>query len=729
MASEESTVQTGAKCGACGRISDKEAKFCAGCGQSLIEPCGECGKPVLLTQKFCSICGCNLEALLQKRVEEVQGWMGEAVQHAKIYEYDQALTYLHRASKIEDYRFGKLTEQAKLATKKVRGLQSEALATVKATTEQAKQAIKDDHKADAARLLQQIPEKLRDDEIKNLLASCIQFLGQESALVADLQASIREKDWVNAGNLLQQAIELSPEEHQYLRLGEQVTEKLYALSERLHEKCEYAESVVCLNSIPKKFRADDHHDLYARDEGLMWLSEQFEGEPFATATIGRLAVRFSKDASHDEDAKQLVKKLSSQVRAKAVSPRNPWAEWRASRESWMGGDASMLGYPLSVTYEKDSAIRRTPGRFNVAIGLAMQGLGLGRLKENFVETKSLLSGFRRKAKAVWGIDLGTYALRAVLLAMGDEGELVVQQSYYRVHDQPTCRAGQAGTNAEMLSQALEAMKEELEIGDEPIWVNLPANELITRFVVLPPLADKQATQMLNSEAEQKIPLPLAELKLTKWICPDSEDSSRGRPAAISAAKKSSVERRLELFEEVELKVSGMQSDTLALVTFIDLEFGQLWESPEEAAEEKEAGEEADERQDKAEEEVDNQEYLKQALVLVDAGASSTKLVVVSGEAVWYWTIELGGESLTSALAGSTKLVAAEAEERKFNPALLESPSSDLSPVVRRQEELRGRLEKMLAEANNFYEHFDILQTWCFGGACLTHAWIRNVLLR
>ena len=731
MASEESTVQSGAKCGACGHVSDKEAKFCAGCGQSLIEPCGECGKPVLLTQKFCAVCGCNLEDLLQKRLDEVQQWMGTAVRHAKIYEYDEAISFLNRACKIQDYRFCQLVDQAKLASKKVRALRDDALATVHATTQKAKQAIDEDNKADAARMLQQIPEKLRDEEVKNLLTRCINFLGQESALVTDLQKSIRDKDWITAGNLLQQAIELSPEEHQYLKLGKQVTEKLYTLSEKLDKKCDYDTAVQCLDSVPNKFRSGEHDELRSRREGLLWISRQFAGEPFATATLGRLAVRFSKDAPHDESAKRLIKELSERVREKAVSPRSPWAAWRGRRESVFGGELEMLGYPMSVSFEADSSVRKTPGRFNVALGLAMQGLGLGRLKDNFIEPKGLLSGFRKKAKAVWGIDLGTASLKAVLVAANGDGELVVMQSYHRSFDQPTCRAGTKFSSiVETYRDALEAMKEELEIGDEPIWVNLPANELVTRFAVLPPLADKQAATMLNNEAEQKIPLPLEELNLVKWICPNYEESGRGRPSAVSAAKKASIEKRVELFEDAELKVAGMQSDTLALVTFADVEFGQLWESPEEEGDTKQKSKAVDEDESSTDNaEPDTKEYLKQSLVLVDAGASSTKLIVVSGEAFWFWTVEAGGELLTSALVGSTKLVAGEAEERKFNPALLEAPSSNLEPVFRRQDELRGRLEKILAEAMAYHEHFEVLQTWCFGGACLTHAWIRKVMLR
>ena len=44
-----------------------------------------------------------------------------------------------------------------------------------------------------------------------------------------------------------------------------------------------------------------------------------------------------------------------------------------------------------------------------------------------------------------------------------------------------------------------------------------------------------------------------------------------------------------------------------------------------------------------------------AIAMLDCGAATTNLVIVSGETHWSWTGELGGEDLTTALARVTKL--------------------------------------------------------------------------
>ncbi len=719
MGTEELTAstKTGVRCGGCSQVSTAEAKFCGGCGESLFESCQGCGKPVLLTQKFCGSCGSNLKQSLQQRLEKIHSSLAEAVQLAKSHKYDQSILLLKRAAHPADYRFKELASQAEAAIAKVEGLRDCATASAATLANQAKAAFDQDQKADAARLVQQIPEPLRDDASKQMLASSVAYLNQASTLVAELQTSIKDKNWTLAGSLLQQAIELAPADPRFKKLGAQVSAKLYQQSESHFQKCKYPLAAESLASVPEFCRRNDHDEKQSTADGLVWLSEQFDAEPFATANLGRLAVRLTKEAPHDEAAKTLVKKLAAQFKQPAESPRHPWAAWKASPKSWFGGPAGMLAYPQSVAFEQDSALRKVPGRFSVAIGLAMQGLGLGRVKENFVESKGLFSGFgRRKISSAWGIDIGSSSIGAVLLEQNDKGDLVVRQSYYQTFDAPTCRAGREQQTDQVITAAIEQLVAELELDDIPVWVNFPAAELVTRFVCLPPLADKQAANLLKTEVEQRIPMPIEDLRLVRWIADLGDDKSVGRPASVSAGRKLAIQQRLELCAQAGLTVAGMQADSIALVNFADVEFADLWYPQA-----------ADDEQDEAKSQTENVDPTA-SVVLLDAGASSTTLVIVSGEAFWFWTIEAGGESLTTVLANNAKLVASDAEEKKINPASLDHPGRHFELVERRQEELRGRLEKMIRQATTQNDRFNIQQAWCTGGACLTHGWIRRIML-
>ena len=746
-----SKSKAGVHCGACGHTSAENARFCAGCGQSLFEDCGGCGKPVLLDQKFCGLCGSNLEQELQRRMDQVQGWMGEAVDSAKQHSYDHAIMLLSRASDAQDYRFDELASQAKQAVEKVKDLRRRAESTAEELYQKAKAAFDSNEHGDAARLVQQIPEPLRNDEAKQILANSVAFLGQESSLVGDLQASIKENDWILAGSLLGQAIDLSPDDPQYKNLGAQVSDKLYKLSVKYLEKCDYEGALQCLDSIPSQCHSSDHDEQHNKVNLISWLSNQFEDEAFATATLGRLAVRLTKEAPHDESAKNLVKHLATQVKQKAETPRDPYSPWKTSRESWCGGPAGFLAYPQSVKYAADSKVRKVPGRFSVAIGLAAQGLGFGRIKQQFVETKGLLSGFRRKKNSVWGIDIGASTIAAVLINKDEEGTLNIEQDYFATYETPICRTGQKHESEETIRHALELMLEEIELGEAPVWINLPAGDLVTRFVRLPPLGDKQAKAMLKVEAEQRIPLAMEDLRVIEWIADIGEHEVTGRPASISAARKSVVEKRMELCEEAGLKVSGMQSDALALVNFADLEFAELWAQPD--AEDEGDGDGNGEGEDNGESDgngesegngegegdgdadgdqthdFDTARSTTDSVLLLDAGAETTTLVIVSNEAFWFWNAESGGELLTTAVVSNSKLVVAEAEQKKMQPAKMDDPRAQFVVVERRLIELRARLEKMVDEAKNQNERFHIVQSWCIGGSCLTHQWIRRIMLK
>lgn len=103
-------------------------------------------------------------------------------------------------------------------------------------------------------------------------------------------------------------------------------------------------------------------------------------------------------------------------------------------------------------------------------------------------------------------------------------------------------------------------------------------------------------------------------------------------------------------------------------------------------------------------------------------------VTVSNEAHWSWTIESGGEDITGAIARSTKATRGDAERLKRNPAEIESPSKQYELAEQKLNEVRARLATALADAQKQNKRFHVEATWCFGGACLAHEWIRRVTL-
>lgn len=706
-AEDQVAPSTPVKCGACNEGNPSDAKFCNGCGQTLYEPCGECGKAVLLTQKFCGSCGADLERALQERHGQYEQWLADAVSCTREHGFDRAIGLLNRVAELTDYRFKSLADSASEAVAKVqdlkahmRQLRDDAMARAKTAQEQG-----DD--ATVIRVLEDIPPKLLGDDGERILTRARAYVGERTALEAEVRDGITAKNWSLVGGLLNQLIDMAPEEKQYIRLAKQVTEKLTNSAQRSLGKGDYARALSKLNAVPTVGHSDQYRALLDTVGDAHWLAEQFSTEPFATPLLGRLAVRFAKAAPEDSYAKEVVSGIAAQLKQGERDPRSLLARWRGTNKSWLGGDVAVLGIPQSINLNNQALLRSHAGRFTVAYGLALQGVGQGRVSQHFGPKQGLLGYLRKKKSRCWGLDIGTGSVKAVLLEEVG-GQITATDSFFEEFSTPLCRVkvDQQEQSKQKVAPVVERFLAAKEVDGIPVWMNLPEAQTVNRFVRLPPVKDKQAETLLDREIEQKIPIPTEELRVVRWIADEKKDSFHGRSALITVARSKIVDDRVEMLSDAGLEVAGIQSDAVALVNFATTEFEQLMDGDE----------------------ASGSEEATPTIAMLDCGASATTLTLVSSEAHWSWTLESGGEELTGALARATKMTRGDAEKRKRNPAELDSPAKEYMLTEQKLDELRSRLETALADAKRQNKRFRVDSTWCIGGGCLAHEWIRRVIL-
>ena len=695
------------QCGACGETNAAEAKFCAGCGNSLSEPCAKCSKPVLLTQKFCADCGTDLTVIIQQNQKKHEEWMVDAVSNAKQCNYDIAISLLHRVVTEADFRYGDTRKKAEAAIGKIRRLKEQNVGSAQTVQEQAENAFARADFQKTIKLLSGIPENLLTDESMQRLKSAKSQMGEHAALHGELQNALKAKNWQLVGSFTQQLLNLQPNSSSYQNLAKQVSEKLMSSAKKLLSNHQYEDASEKLQSVPECGRDENYCSLIESIENIQALSVQFDGEPFATPTLGRLAVRFAKETPDNPASKALVSELAKAVK-QTPAKRNTFPFWREQRTSPIGGPVGILGQPSKIDLAKFKEHRQHPGQFNVAIGLALQGLGLTRVTENFMAAKKgLLSSLsRKKVTTAWGIDIGSTMVRAIRLEIVD-GETVVADLQVAEFDTPTCRK-----DAVKIEDAVPAIlkplieKNEQSFRENPVWVNLPTTDVVHRFACLPPVKDKQAQSLLEAEVSQKIPLAAEEIQVVKWMSGLSEKNpAAGRPVMIAATRKTRAQRRLKMFADAGLNVDGMQCDTVALANFACFEFD------EELADESDSGQNSP------------------GIMLVDCGATATNVVIVSHSAVFLSCNENGGEDLTTVIARHAKLTNSDADKLKRDPAKIANPSVALELMDQKMAESRQRLEKIIKFAKDQNLKSDIVQTWCVGGGALCHGWVRNVLLK
>lgn len=717
MGAEDSiTAPAVVRCGSCDTSNLGKATYCKGCGQGLYEPCAGCAKPVLLTQRFCESCGADLQQALRKRYDHCDTRMSEAVQAAKESDFEHAIAILTQLAEVQDYRFRESVENAKRAIEKIEGLRDRAMTMAAAAMANAKRELQNGNQQAVVKLLETVPPNLLTDDARKDLERSKAFVKQLSTLEAELKAGIANKDWPLVGGLIDRLLDLVPKEEQYRKLGKQVSEKLITAAKRSLSASKYTTASALLNAVPEIGRNREFDQIRDSVEDIQWLSQQFDPEPYATPLLGRLAVRFAKEAADNPQAQRLVKQLASRLKSGQRPPRMHLPTWKGATNCWMGGTAGMLSFPTSLDLGDQELLRSRPGRFSIAIGLALQGLGESRTVEHFAPRKGLLGRLgRRKNTTCWGIDIGAASMKAVCLEKGEDGIEVVD-SFFEEFETPLCRASLQEDQLSVIGPVVERFLEQSEIEGIPLWGNVTGGQLITRFVRLPPVKDKQASALLNQEIEQKIPVPTDELAVACWLSTVRGDNEvHGRPAVITAARQSFINQRLELFNELGLTLSGLQADSTALANFAAYEFADVL-SPAQ-------GDESDES------EIPLSDASKTpAIAILDCGAATTNFVIVSGETYWSWTRESAGEDLTTALARATKTTHAEADKHKRNPAALDSPSRHYQAVEQKQDELRSRLQTILIDALNQNKRFEIVQSWCVGGGCLAHQWMRRLMI-
>ncbi|WP_149752762.1 pilus assembly protein PilM [Rubripirellula obstinata] len=734
--STKDMAAVGVVCAACDQPNSAEAKFCRGCGHTLYEPCEKCVQPVLLGQKFCGGCGADLDQIVAKKQKQYDEDLASAVAAAKEFEFETSLGLLQRVAEIQDFRFRASAEAAQKAVSRVVELQEK---TTSATTAKVAQALAH-HQAgelsDVVRLLKDVPSKLLDEETRKIYVQSAGVIEQLKSLEQEFSAASRDKNWVLAGELVHQLQEALPEDRMYQKASTKIAAKLYAKAEALFAAQKYDAAGTRLASIPQRSMTPESEKLIESIEAIQWLKSTIESEPFATPTLGRLAVRLSKLVPDAPDAPGLVKEIAKTLKESRRHPRNHLPPWRGSNSAWTGGDLQFFTRPTKIEFDEGNELLRTKlGRFSVAIGLAIQGLGKARITDEYSMQKKKRNLFgRNQDQPCWGIDVGSHSVKAARLEMiGDT--LVLADLFYQELDTGNINVGGAQNSYDQLQPAMDEFKKAHDLESCLVWANLPGSEVTTRFVRLPPVDDKKASELIDQEIRDRIPVPMDELVISRSIAAYDKEDSHGRPLVFSAARKIAVEKRLELFEQTGIKLDGMQADPNAIVNLVAWEFADqlspatLEDVPandSEAVKSKAASTPKKKlwgkKQVKAAARFDDK---TPAIAWVDAGAASTTLLYVSDETHWFWTVETGGDNLTSALARTSKKTHVEAESLKVQPERLERSANDFSSIELKMDEMQSRFQKIAEDALKQNDRFDVLETYVSGGAALTMGWMRR----
>src|SRR3954452_8557107 len=113
-----------------------------------------------------------------------------------------------------------------------------------------------------------------------------------------------------------------------------------------------------------------------------------------------------------------------------------------------------------------------------------------------------------KPTAVWGIDIGQCALKALKLELVD-GQPTASAFDYIEHPKIL---SQPDADPDQLSrEALEQFLSRNQLKGDIVCISVPGQSGLARFVKLPPVEEKKIADIVRFEAKQQIPFPLDEV--------------------------------------------------------------------------------------------------------------------------------------------------------------------------------------------------------------------------
>ncbi|HEY4312795.1 MAG TPA: type IV pilus assembly protein PilM [Pirellulales bacterium] len=260
-----------------------------------------------------------------------------------------------------------------------------------------------------------------------------------------------------------------------------------------------------------------------------------------------------------------------------------------------------------------------------------------------------------RSDAVWGIDIGQCALKALRCRPGSDASQVVAEAFDYI-EYPKILSQPESDPVALVQEAIAQFLSRNSVRGDRVAVSVPGQSGLARFIKLPPVESKKIPDIVKYEARQQIPFALEDVvwDYQKMVGGSEEEGfALETEVGLFAMKRDQVYRALKPFIDAGIEVDFVQLTPLALYNFIV--FDQMQDLPAPSEYDPDAP--------------------PPSTVLLSLGTDSTDLVVTNGFRVWQRSVPIGGNHFTKALTKELKLTFATAEHLKRNAAKAEDPKA------------------------------------------------------
>ncbi len=282
--------------------------------------------------------------------------------------------------------------------------------------------------------------------------------------------------------------------------------------------------------------------------------------------------------------------------------------------------------------------------------------------------------------AVWGIDIGQCALKALRCRAHENPKKAVAEAFDYI-EYPKILSQPGSDPVEMIGEALKQFLSRNTVLGDRVAVSVSGQAGLARFIKLPPLESKKIPDLVRYEARQQIPFDLNDVvwdyqrmgggSVEEGFALDTE-------IGLFAMKRDAVFRALDPFLKLDIEVDIVQLTPLVLYNF--LVFDQMGDLP-------------------PPEEFDPDSPPESA-VIISMGTDATDLVITNGFRVWQRSIPIGGSHFTKALTRELKLTFAKAEHLKRNATAAADPKAVFQAMKPTFSDLLTELQRSIGYFSN-----------------------------
>lgn len=166
----------------------------------------------------------------------------------------------------------------------------------------------------------------------------------------------------------------------------------------------------------------------------------------------------------------------------------------------------------------------------------------------------------------FGLDIGTYSLKLVELDTTNNGKRL--SAIGLVTPPPNLIFSDSEVDKQTLADHIKKLVKESGAHTRNVVAAFPESMTFTRVIEMPKISDQELASAIEWSAEQYIPMPLSEVKLS-WMVLGTEDD-KSKPGAkiarilLVAAPTSLIERYMSILEAADLEPYAFETEVIAI---------------------------------------------------------------------------------------------------------------------------------------------------------------------